>query len=118
MHGGDFRQAGRRQSEEMSISYLRKLLEDDVQNLSRMVAGDRIDASALLGSDTGGTCSGRANAAPVRAATDISDAELDLLLDREKLFEVNEVTGEYVLPPEGDMYDVVVTTGSNLQGVE
>jgi hypothetical protein len=120
MHGGDFRQAGRRQSQEMSLTYLRKLLEDDVHNLGRMnEARERgaVDAGAVLQAEG---CN-RASESQPQQRTDISDAELELLLDREKLFKLSDdinCSSEYAIPTEGDMYDVVVTTGSNLQGIE
>lgn len=119
MHGGDFRQAGRRQSQEMSLSYLRKLLEDDVHNLSRMTeARERsaVNAGAVLEGDVD---SSKFNGSQQQRG-DISDAELELLLDREKLFRLSDVNGdsEYAIPTEGEMYDVVVTTGTNLQGIE
>lgn len=91
IHGGDFRQAGRRQGEVFTVSHLRKLLEDDVRNLGR----------TTLSSD------------------DISDEELMLLLNREKLFAEDSETGDPVISSEGQMYDIVTTgSSSSLQGIQ
>lgn len=41
MFGGDFRQAGRRQSQEWTLSSLRKLLEDDLRELNKRKEGNK-----------------------------------------------------------------------------
>ncbi|CAM9672005.1 unnamed protein product, partial [Sphacelaria rigidula] len=60
VQGGDFAKAGRRVNGEMTVGHLRKLLEDDVEDLSKQ-AGDGIDLA-------------------------ITEAELDGILDRERVF--------------------------------
>lgn len=61
IEGGDFRKAARREGCKMSIQELRKLLQDDVKSLSRQ---------ELL----------------TNLQRDISDAELELIMDRDRLF--------------------------------
>ena len=58
IHGGDFRQAGERSGCDMTLSKLRELLEDDVKNMGRNEKG----------------------------RMDISDEELDMILDRDRIF--------------------------------
>jgi hypothetical protein len=115
MHGGDFRQAGKRQGQELTSSYLRALLEDDVRGLNRRkdtkAAEDELRSGAGAGAE--------ANA---DAPQDLTDEELDRLVDREKVFEVDPETGEYLFPTEGAMFDIVTTSASGgllaLQAVE
>jgi hypothetical protein len=112
MHGGDFRQAGKRQGQELTTSFLRQLLEDDVRGLCR-----RKDSRAE-------SAESKANEGPAASeSADISDAELDSLVDKEKLFEVDPETGEYTFPSEGEMFDIVSVSGSSsgllsLQAIE
>ncbi|CAM9814495.1 unnamed protein product, partial [Scytosiphon promiscuus] len=66
VQGGDFAKAGRRTYGEMTVPHLRKLLEDDVEDLAKRAAlcdeaGDGVDLS-------------------------ITEAELDGILDRERVF--------------------------------
>ncbi|CAN0188604.1 unnamed protein product [Ectocarpus sp. 6 AP-2014] len=115
VQGGDFGKAGRRTYGEMTVPHLRKLLEDDVEDLAKRAlcpeAGDGVDLS-------------------------ITEEELDGILDRERVFASaagwgdsslsggarwgkrgdggggagwGERTGGPVvpLPREGEMYDVV-----------
>lgn len=71
IHGGDYRKAGQREGGRSGISIddLKGLLEDDVKNLSRM--------------ETGGDASSSSDSYLQR---DISDAELDVVMNRELLF--------------------------------
>ncbi|CAB1114985.1 unnamed protein product [Ectocarpus sp. CCAP 1310/34] len=115
VQGGDFGKAGKRTYGEMTVPHLRKLLEDDVEDLAKRAlcpeAGDGVDRS-------------------------ITEEELDGILDRERVFASatgwgdssllggarwgkredgaggagwGERTGGPVvpLPREGEMYDVV-----------
>lgn len=113
MHGGDFRQAGRRQSQELTITTLRKLLEDDVRGLNRRKEG-KTEEKENEGDST--------NSSSTRSYIEIDDEQLDLLVNKEKIFEVNSETGEYIFPTEGDLYDIVTTSNIdgmlNIQGVE
>ncbi|CAN0114781.1 unnamed protein product, partial [Ectocarpus fasciculatus] len=65
VQGGDFGKAGRRTYGEMTVPHLRKLLEDDVEDLAKRAlcpeAGDGVDLS-------------------------ITEEELDGILDRERVF--------------------------------
>lgn len=111
MHGGDFRQAGKRQGEELTTSFLRQLLEDDVRGLYRRKdsSTDIVELKPNEGSTSG--------------SVDISDAELDSLVDKDKIFDVHPETGEYTFPSEGEMFDIVSVSGSSsgllsLQAIE
>lgn len=107
MHGGDFRQAGKRQGQELTTSYLRQLLEDDVRGLNRRKDNQGVEINI--------------SEAEV-ANKEMSDEDLDRLVDSQKIFEVDPNTGEYTFPTEGEMYDIVTFSTSNglmaLQGVE
>ena len=104
IHGGDFRKAGKRHSQSVTIEDLRRLLEDDV-NLDRKSSND-----------------------DVMIEKHISDVELDLIMDREKLFFEDDNFDNYrpqvspnstamaateedgtMVPAEGQMYDIVNT---------
>ena len=105
--GGDFRKAGERSGSNLTISRLRQLLEDDVNNMSRNeVTGE-----------------------------DISDKEVDMILNRGRLFgnwgqtvgkstQINEKAhvglGEKEsccdIPSEGLMYDIVTSDDSAALG--
>ena len=76
IHGGDYRRAGERSGAQLTISRLRELLDDDVKNLKRMT-GSNQSAAAALALKNGETDNGTA---------DISDQELDLIFDRQKIF--------------------------------
>ncbi|KAJ1408276.1 SNF2 family N-terminal domain-containing protein [Ochromonadaceae sp. CCMP2298] len=82
IQGGDFRKAGRREGQQaVTLDELRALLEDDVKNLARMeekVQAGPGKGSALVGS----LAAGRGDL----IQRDISDAELDKIMDRELLF--------------------------------
>lgn len=58
IHGGDFRKAGERSGNNLTLSRLRELLEDDVKNLDRNS----------------------------RSGADISEEELDVIMDRDSIF--------------------------------
>jgi hypothetical protein len=80
IYGGDFRKAGERVGSNLTISRLRELLEDDVKNMDR---------------------NGRSGA-------DISEKELNLVLDRELIFRSWEAGDESM----GDKENSVMTSGS------
>lgn len=102
IHGGDFCQAGKRRSTQLTLPYLRQLLEDDVRNLNRMMIN--------------GSCSNE----ELASNGDIPDEELQCLLDKERIFAtVSDCSDDKVkpVPPEGSMYDIVSPQESNLQAV-
>lgn len=76
IHGGDYRRAGERCGAQLTISRLRELLNDDVQNLSRMTGKKQSAAAALA----------LANGEDKNEGRDISNEELDLIFDRQKIF--------------------------------
>lgn len=78
VEGGDFRKAGERVGNSLTISRLKQLLEDDVKDMGRNQRGkDEID-----------------------------EEELSLIMDRNKVFV--EGTDSMKITGEGKMYDVVV----------
>lgn len=81
IEGGDYRKAGQRSnsSRALSIEDLEELLEDDVRNLARR------EQSSGGGSSSSGSGGGR-EVHGVNLSKDISEDELGLILDREKLF--------------------------------
>jgi hypothetical protein len=82
MQGGDYRKAGRREGQQsVTLDELRALLQDDVKNLHRREQeGRRASAGADVSAASGeGT-------AVEWIQKDISDHELDLIMDRRKLF--------------------------------
>ncbi|KAJ8612137.1 hypothetical protein CTAYLR_002446 [Chrysophaeum taylorii] len=92
--GGDFKRAGQRSTtKDLSLDTLRTLLADDVDMASRVTneraAVDAVDDDEDL----------------YRDDPQINDAELDLILDRNKIF------SETSIPLEGKMYDVVHDSG-------
>lgn len=111
---GNFSRAGEREGGNLTLKRLKDLLEDDVKNLSRMTGAG---AAATLKS-------GSAKAEEIIQG-DISDAELDLILNRSSF--VRRQGGspdgpeDLVLggPREGQMYDVVSAAESapSLQGL-
>jgi plastocyanin len=80
MQGGDYRKAGRREGQQsVTLDVLRALLQDDVKNLHRREQeGRRASAGADVSVETG--------TAVEWIQKDISDHELDLIMDRRKLF--------------------------------
>lgn len=107
MQGGDYRKAGRREGQQqVSLLELRALLEDDVKNLHKRDKDTSIaTAKPSAATDTspeGTTSSGRKRKAAKNSAMDaalavhtvdwiqrdISDAELDLIMNRDLLFPV------------------------------
>jgi ATP-dependent DNA helicase len=102
--GGDYSRAGQRRTGGLTLDRLKQLLADDVRSLQRMggIAGTsdaRVSEDQLSG---------------LTLSTEISDEELDLVLDRDRLF--SEVTGAEPLPREGLMYDVVVDSAEAPSG--
>lgn len=92
MQGGDYRKAGRREGQQqVSLLELRALLEDDVKNLHRR---EKDTSSTSSGSDSARKrkaaedCDGGADSVPAVdwIQRDISDAELDLIMNRDRLF--------------------------------
>jgi ATP-dependent DNA helicase len=82
IQGGDYRRGGKRVGSELTIDRLRQLLEDDVKNLQRM-------------RDAAGTGAAAVAAVPVSSGEEtdvaeipeeISDEELDLIMNRQLLF--------------------------------
>jgi len=107
MHGGDFRQAGKRAGSQLTLPYLRQLLEDDVRNLDRMMMSNVATTTASSSSSSSSASAsggGRGDEIKAEPATGTGDAdqqdiiiipqqdiiipqgELELLLDRERLF--------------------------------
>lgn len=91
MQGGDYRKAGRREGrQQISLNDLRSLLEDDVKNLSRMET--KAKSEQLMIHDNGDNDGGNDDAVEktgIRNAwiqRDISDIELDMIMDRDRLF--------------------------------
>lgn len=131
MHGGDFRQAGKRAGAQLTLPYLRQLLDDDVRNLDRMRTSG-VSASSLLRGD-----SKQGGGAGDVSIDDIPQHELDMLLDRERLFAtvvdgIDGIDGEVsssgrkggrrgtasdMIPTEGTMYDIVAPQESSLQAI-
>ena len=99
IQGGDFRKAGARIGTGLTIAKLRQLLEDDVKNLNRM---------------TSSTSSSSAH-----FDIDISDKELDFIMDREKIFSVLSGEAANGISLEGEMYDIIAVeqAASVLQSV-
>ena len=100
---GNFGRAGERSGENLTLKRLKDLLDDDVKNLSRM--------SSTAPDSAVGTLS--AEISRFRGL-DISEEELDLVMNRPKLFSDNstdDFDGDYIvgIPPEGQMYDVVLS---------
>jgi ATP-dependent DNA helicase len=114
IYGGDFRKAGERSGSNLTLTRLRELLEDDVKNLDRNSRG----------------------------GADIAEEELDLIMDRDSIFQSWESTvidGDVgasasknkrksspnsvmmqtsQVPMEGKMYDIVIVDESlSLGGV-
>lgn len=95
IHGGDFRKAGRREGQSISLDGLRSLLKDDV-DLTKKHEG-KVDLSSH-----------------------ISDEELELVLNRRLIFSADsdqDFDGDLEssmcgIPVEGEMYDVVNSGGS------
>ena len=134
MHGGDFRQAGKRAGSQLTLPYLRRLLEDDVQNLDRM---RMTGGGGSVASDCGRSCGSEESSAALLGESDIPQSELDMLMDRERLFatvsqnaaDVSEEAEEEAgggggggdgltpIPTEGTMYDIVAPQQSSLQAV-
>ena len=118
MHGGDFRKAGKRAGSQLTLPYLRQLLEDDVRNLDRMMTCTTTTKNLKSVGKKGDERLG-----------DIPQDELDMLLDRDRLFvTVNandqealagmQVDVVNMIPTEGTMYDIVAPQESSLQSVE
>ncbi|CAM9927305.1 unnamed protein product, partial [Hapterophycus canaliculatus] len=74
VQGGDFGKAGRRTYGEMTVPHLRKLLEDDVEDLAKR---------ATLCTEVGDTFRGRAGDGVDQS---ITEEELAGILDRERVF--------------------------------
>lgn len=91
IQGGDYRKAGRREGrQQVSLDELKMLLEDDVKNLSRMEIMEYSSSSDSSNSSKS-------------IITDISEEELELIMNREKLFKK---------PNEMKRYNIKVTSSS------
>lgn len=106
---GNFSRAGEREGGNLTLKRLKDLLEDDVKNLSRMTGPV---ASISIAGDAGTEV----------AQGDISDAELDIILNRTSFIKIaDELVQDAVCtaPREGMMYDVVAAADSapSLQGL-
>lgn len=93
IQGGDFSRMGQRKVG-LSLEELRQLLADDVRNLSRQEVSNQQDGGNQW------------------LHRDISDEELELIMDRDCLF-ADPNSGEAV-PVEGEMYDVVQGAGDSI----
>lgn len=81
MQGGDYRKAGRREGQQqVSLGELRSLLEDDVKNLHRREQQNKLQSNDENLPKNNTACS------IDWIQRDISEAELDLIMDRTKLF--------------------------------
>jgi len=85
--GGDFKRAGMRSDPNFSVDNLRQLLSDDVNMAQRLIKSSQDGVDAF-------------------DQPQISDHELNLILDRERIFHETDP-----IPPEGVMYDVVKGSG-------
>ena len=101
IHGGDYGHAGQRSGAPLTLKRLKQLLEDDVANLNRMSV---VSLSAAARDDE-----------PVVDQQDMSEEEFDIVTDREKLFRENWMD---LVPREGLMYDVVVSTDGAVGGLQ
>lgn len=100
---GNFGRAGERSGENLTLKRLKDLLDDDVKNLSRMSSSAPDSAVGTLSAEISRF-----------RGLDISEEELDLVMNRPKLFSdnsTNDFDGDYIvgIPPEGQMYDVVLS---------
>lgn len=95
MQGGDYRKAGRREGrQQISLNDLRSLLEDDVKNLSRMETKAKSEQTIINddgngddGDNEGGNdYSLKTGVSNAWIQRDISDLELDMIMDRDRLF--------------------------------
>ena len=91
MRGGDYRKAGRREGrQQISLNDLRSLLEDDVKNLSRMETKAKSE-QIIINDDGNGDDGDNDDAVKTGVSNawiqrDISDVELDMIMDRDRLF--------------------------------
>lgn len=84
--GGDFRNAGRRATGDLSFETLQSLLASDIQDL-------------------------QAKGADIEDIK-ISDGEFDMIMNRRRLFE----EGDKAIPTEGKMYDILDVAGGDVLG--
>jgi hypothetical protein len=127
--GGDYRRAGERAADsQLTLAKLRQLLEDDVKNLTRMSKiGTISSAEVLANADTNPAATTTTQGRGIMM--DIQETELNLIMDRSKLFPYDEVLsppngspavttaryGACSLPSEGIMYDIIeLGTGVNV----
>lgn len=94
IQGGDFRHGAMKSNfanrSKLTLARIRELLSDDVKNLQRMSSSE------------------------LDEHPEISDKELDLIMNRPQLFDlVNNIVSPLV-PLEGDMFDIVTATESNI----
>ena len=86
IQGGDYRRGGKRVGSELTIDRLRQLLEDDVKNLQRMAMRE-VTAGAGAAAAAGPAAAGPVSVADApEIPEEISDEELDLIMNRQLLF--------------------------------
>ena len=107
IHGGDYRRAGQRSGAPLTISRLKQLLEDDVKNLTRMTG-----AFAQPNASSSSEC--KVAKSEETIVEDITDAEFDIVTNRDLLFDEN---WKETVQTEGIMYDIVVSHDDVLQGI-
>ena len=78
IHGGDYRRAGERSGANLTITKLRELLDDDVKNLKRMTNFNQLQNKKITEKGEKGEIESQ--------ISDISNEELDLIFDRQKIF--------------------------------
>lgn len=117
IHGGDYRLGGKRASSALTIERLRQLLEDDVKNLNRMTSDSRNCVFAA-----GTSAADAAASASAVNGEEISDAELDMIMNRKLLFPTvqslcssEQVAVEF--PVEGAFYDVLTSAEVDTSGL-
>lgn len=82
VYGGDYRQAGKRAGSELTLSTIRKLLEDDVKNLGRMSSSSALASLTDTNDDVV-----RSNEPGVSGRyAEIGQKELSMIMDRDLLF--------------------------------
>ena len=120
MQGGDYRKAGRREGQQqVSLGELRALLEDDVKNLHRREQQQQHRADAPKQENAENVkMNGNSSVSAVDwIQRDISEAELDLIMDRTKLFPEYRAHKEFIAlssppPTVSSSVDTATTSAS------
>ena len=104
--GGDFRRAGQRTNPDgFNVDHLKSLLTDDINMAQRVTdtpGGCQSNGHAVTSSEK----KKKAESVDLVQDPHISDLDLDLLLDRSRIFDLDNP-----IPPEGQFYDVVNDSG-------